>query len=194
MESIRKIMRQQESLYIEFPASNDGAMTHWPIFDAVFTNMRVVFIQADERNYSPLAAAGAVLGLAGFTLMKAYEKYQAFKQDQKLDLEVLEPLLENAVALSIEPSDINKIVVAQVKIPFWAKAVSMGDIKFSWIIIDGKVRLSNEKLSCILGFMVEESKKSAAEYVEKNFFKKPFLIQEKIDKKWASFKEILTLR
>jgi hypothetical protein len=94
----------------------------WGFYDMVFTNNRIVLVATTPREkFNPNWQSTGIFGLFGVTLsaaLSALEKYQQLTKDKKIDLNIIDQLIENRVAIYIAVDNIKKIIIAEEKISF----------------------------------------------------------------------------
>jgi hypothetical protein len=155
----------------------------WGFYDMVFTNNRIVLVATTPREkFNPNPAAG-IFGLFGITLgtalPAALEKYQQLTKDKKIDLNIIDQLIENRAAIYIDVDNIKKIIIAEEKISF---AEGFFRRKAFRVIISGNFNYNKTIQNGFLCFFSEGNKiNETKKMIEKNINFQTTLASEKVD-------------
>lgn len=171
-ETIRDIFRQV-NVFVAFSDIKHISNDHW---DLVFTTERLVFVKADERRKFGMGG-----GLITCLLGAALEKYQQATKDRKLDLEMINALIENELAVVAYPKEI-KCVINQLKKSTTDHMLWMDTSCRA--AFEGTFLFKNERRNGFLAFNLGMSKKEARKLIEDNFAVKAIVSDEKITKEW----------
>lgn len=102
IERTRDIWRQKD-IRTFFRQHEPAASPIGNLVDVVFTTKRIVFVKADRQpDVSRLYAFGAVGALAGAVI----NKYHSITKNRELDLEMVDQLIENGLAMAAFSKDI----------------------------------------------------------------------------------------
>lgn len=157
----------------------------WGIYDMVITKERIIVVRTTFRR-SVVATVGVsaamVLGApAAFLLGKALEKYEELTKDRKLDLDIIDSLISNGVAIAGNAKDIEKVVIAEEKLSFWEAHVL--DLRSTLrVVVKGEFLYKSDKLKGFIAFTSGRGKKDTNKLFENNFPVRVIVLDEKVDK------------
>lgn len=149
----------------------------WGMYDMVFTAKRIILVPANPRTKAPIA----FFSLLGVALTNAFEKYQQFTKDKKIDLGIIDELVLGGAAIYTTINDIDKIIVAEERLSFGELFAYGWFSHQSRIIVEGNFYYREQKQKGFIGFTSEASKKDVKNLIEKNILAKVITIDDKVD-------------
>ena len=151
----------------------------WGMYDMVLTNNRIALIGATPRkSFEP----NVLFGIPGIVLPMAMEKYQQLTKDKKIDLNVIEQLVDNKAAVYVEIENIEKIIIAEEKLSFFERTMKgFGCPSGCRIIIKGQFHYDNKVMEGFIAFNGDNSKKDTRKLIEKNVDIKAFVAPGRVD-------------
>jgi len=164
-ERIRDISRQ-ESMLIVF---KDGSLTDDNKWDIIFTTERLILVKTQPRRQIP-----SVYGLVPILLFKAVEKYQQITKDRKLDIDMINALIKNDLAITTHPNALQKCTINKRKVPTWKKLPCISfftNEEFMdgcTIIFEGSFQFKGETKEGIISYAIGLSQSRAKKYIEDN--------------------------
>lgn len=184
VERIRDIWRQKDIL-TSFRQHEPAASPIGNLVDVVFTTRRIVFVRADKQpDVSRLDAFGAVGALASAVINKCH----SITKNRALDLEVVDQLIANGLAMAALSNDI-ACEIQEEKKSLWELNMFSWAERESWVTFWGLFTFQDSQLQSSFSFKESASTKNTKKKIQDNFPIRAIIAEEKLPlealfKKW----------
>lgn len=164
-ERIRDISRQVSVTTV----FKDGSLIENDEWDIIFTTERLILVKTQPRSKIPLVG-----GVATILLLAAFEKYQQITKDRKLDIDMINALIKNDLAIFAYPNALKKCTINKRKVPTWKKLPLISVftqeefLDGCGIIFEGSFEFKGETKEGIISYLTGQSQSRAKKYIEDN--------------------------
>lgn len=129
----------------------------WGVYDMIMTDSRIVLVATNPRGKIESMPLLDFFGLVGLTTnlvaTELFETYQKMTKDKKINVTEIDRLIDNSLAISIQPSHIEKFLIAEEK-PTKMEKILKGifDPNGCRVIIQGSFRYRDTMKKGFIGF------------------------------------------
>jgi hypothetical protein len=147
----------------------------WGVYDLLYTDKRLVLVCAPPKGVDPLL----IFGVAGLTISTAYKTYQLSKKTKKINVDHMNTLVENGLAMYTAKELRPEVIIAKEKqsiLGLWSQTSSI-----SRVVVKGRFIYQKTELNGFIGFSNAANEKLTRRQIEQTGITAVTVLENKVD-------------